>query len=139
MAVLWVFMATVFSLYKGFFSHTNPYILNVMQQCRCSPMLIFRAWATCDQTSAVERSPSITKLLSGSVSKIMCQRVHVKLEANARVYISLGSIVQWSLHSRPPLHSGNLFGGQSTRNDSCLNFSATATFLCPQGGLEVQL
>ena len=28
-----------------FFSH-NPYILNVTQQCRCSPMLIFRAWAT---------------------------------------------------------------------------------------------
>ena len=30
-----------------FFSHTNPYILNVTQQCRCSPMLIFRAWAAC--------------------------------------------------------------------------------------------
>ena len=30
-----------------FFSHTNPYISNVTQQCRCSPMLIFRAWATC--------------------------------------------------------------------------------------------
>ena len=30
-----------------FFSHTNPYISNVMQQCRWSPMLIFRAWATC--------------------------------------------------------------------------------------------
>ena len=29
------------------FSHTNPQILNVTQQCRCSPMLIFRAWATC--------------------------------------------------------------------------------------------
>ena len=35
----------------------------------------------------------------------MCQSVNVKLEANARVYISLGSIVQWNLHSRPPLHS----------------------------------
>ena len=33
-----------------FFSHTNPYIWNVMQQYRCSPMLIFRAWATCPQT-----------------------------------------------------------------------------------------
>ena len=33
-----------------FFSHTNPYILNVTQQCRCSPMLIFRAWATCVST-----------------------------------------------------------------------------------------
>ena len=32
----------------GFFSHTNSYILNVTQQWRCSPMLIFRAWATCD-------------------------------------------------------------------------------------------
>ena len=31
----------------GFFSHTNPYILNVTQQCRCSPMLIFRTWAAC--------------------------------------------------------------------------------------------
>ena len=30
-----------------YFSHTNPYILNVAQQCRCSPMLIFRAWTTC--------------------------------------------------------------------------------------------
>ena len=30
---------------------TNPYILNVTQQCRCSPMLIFRAWATCGSTS----------------------------------------------------------------------------------------
>ena len=39
-AVLWVFMQTVFSLYKGL-----P--LHVTQQCRCSPMLIFRAWATC--------------------------------------------------------------------------------------------
>ena len=29
-----------------FFSHTNPYISNVTQQCRCSP-IIFRAWATC--------------------------------------------------------------------------------------------
>ena len=33
-----------------FFSHTNPYISNVTQQCRCSPMLIFRACATCAQT-----------------------------------------------------------------------------------------
>ena len=33
-----------------FFSHTNTYISNVTQQCRCSPMLIFRAWATCAQT-----------------------------------------------------------------------------------------
>ena len=31
-----------------FFLHTNPYISNVTQQCRCSPMLIFRTWATCD-------------------------------------------------------------------------------------------
>ena len=31
-----------------FFSHKNPYTLNVTQQCRCSPMLIFRAWATCE-------------------------------------------------------------------------------------------
>ena len=31
------------------FSLTNPYILNVTQQCRCTPMLIFRAWATCVQ------------------------------------------------------------------------------------------
>ena len=31
------------------FSHTNPYISNVTQQSRCSPMLIFRAWATCEK------------------------------------------------------------------------------------------
>ena len=30
-----------------FFPNTNPYIPNVTQQCRCSPMLIFRAWASC--------------------------------------------------------------------------------------------
>ena len=30
---------------------TNPYILNVTQQCRCSPMLIFRAWATYGERS----------------------------------------------------------------------------------------
>ena len=33
-----------------FFSHTNTYISNVTQQCRCSPMLILRAWVTCAQT-----------------------------------------------------------------------------------------
>ena len=34
------------------FSHSNPYISNVTQQLmRCSPMLIFRAWATCEITS----------------------------------------------------------------------------------------
>ena len=32
-----------------FFPHTNPYILNVTQQCRCSPMFIFRSWVTCDE------------------------------------------------------------------------------------------
>ena len=29
----------------------NPYISNVTQQCRCSPMPIFRAWATCGNTN----------------------------------------------------------------------------------------
>ena len=29
------------------FCHTNPHISNVTRQCRCSPKLIFRAWATC--------------------------------------------------------------------------------------------
>ena len=29
----------VYPLVNRFFSHTNPYILNVTQQCRCSPML----------------------------------------------------------------------------------------------------
>ena len=37
-----------FFLLKSFHFRTNPYISNVTQQCRCSPMLIFRAWATCD-------------------------------------------------------------------------------------------
>ena len=37
---------------ESFFYHTNPYILNVTQQCRCSPMLIFRAWATCGSTTS---------------------------------------------------------------------------------------
>ena len=52
-------LGSQYSLYENyigyrndrFFSLTNPYILNVTQQCRCSPMLIFRACATCDQTS----------------------------------------------------------------------------------------
>ena len=52
-------LGSQYSLYENyigyrndrFFSHTNPYILNVTQQCRCSPMLIFRACATCDHTS----------------------------------------------------------------------------------------
>ena len=43
-ADLWPFYGF---LCKRFFPHTNPYILNVTQQCRCSTMLIFRAWATC--------------------------------------------------------------------------------------------
>ena len=46
MAVLWVFNY----VNDRFFSHTNPYIANVTPQCRCSPMLVFRAWATCDTT-----------------------------------------------------------------------------------------
>ena len=33
------------------FLHTNPYIQNVVQQCRCSLTLIFRAWATCGLTN----------------------------------------------------------------------------------------
>ena len=36
----------------GFSPHTNPYISNVTQQCWCSPMLIFRAWATCAYTDS---------------------------------------------------------------------------------------
>ena len=36
-----------------FFSHTNPYILNVTQHCRCSRMLIFWAWATCGKTTRI--------------------------------------------------------------------------------------
>ena len=29
--------------------------MNVTQQCRCSPMLIFRAWSTCDGSSVCEK------------------------------------------------------------------------------------
>ena len=40
------------SAVNGFLSlckvYTNPYNSNVTQQCRCSPMLMFRAWPTCD-------------------------------------------------------------------------------------------
>ena len=32
---------------EGFFSHADPCILGVARRCRCSPMLIFRAWDTC--------------------------------------------------------------------------------------------
>ena len=46
-----------------FFSHTNPYILNVTQQCRCWPMIIFRAWATCVPIRKLSRQ---TYLLSKS-------------------------------------------------------------------------
>ena len=41
---------------QGFFFHANPYISNVMQQCRCSPMLIFRAWATCGLSRDMDNS-----------------------------------------------------------------------------------
>ena len=33
---------------------SNPYILNVTQQCRCSPTLILRAWATCGMSITCE-------------------------------------------------------------------------------------
>ena len=48
MAILWVVLF-IFESYGNdrFFSDTNPYISNITQQCRCSTMLIFRAWATC--------------------------------------------------------------------------------------------
>ena len=41
------------SLYKYkyyYYYYYYYYILNVTQQCRCSPMLVFRAWATCGET-----------------------------------------------------------------------------------------
>ena len=41
----------IYGRFMGVFSHTNPYILNVIQQCRCSPVLIFQAWATCAEFS----------------------------------------------------------------------------------------
>ena len=44
-------MQTVFFIEILSFSKvtvTNPYTSNVTEQCRYSPMLIFRAWATCD-------------------------------------------------------------------------------------------
>ena len=43
-------MRQTFLRSSRFFPHTNPYISNVWQQCRCSPMLIFRAWTTYAQT-----------------------------------------------------------------------------------------
>ena len=46
-AALWPFYGFFMFLWVFFISHTNLYILNVTQQCRCSPMLTFRAWATC--------------------------------------------------------------------------------------------
>ena len=49
----------------GFFSHTNPYILNVTQQCRCSPMLIFRAWATCGNSLSRRHLPPSPNSLGG--------------------------------------------------------------------------
>ena len=67
-----------------FFSHTNPYILNVTQQCRCSPMLIFRAWTTCaytkeklqwalDCTENAIKNPTVEPpLLKDNVSKYDC-------------------------------------------------------------------
>ena len=41
------------------FSHTNPYISNVMQQSRWSRMLIFRAWATCGCDWVSKKTKSI--------------------------------------------------------------------------------
>ena len=49
------------TLYRNdrFFPHTNPYISNVTEQCRCSPMLIFRAWATYAYISHLRRRINI--------------------------------------------------------------------------------
>ena len=38
-----------------FFSHTNPYISNVTQHCRCSPILICPTWATCVESNKTRR------------------------------------------------------------------------------------
>ena len=34
---------------------TNPYISNVTQHCRCSPILIFRTWATGVESNKTRR------------------------------------------------------------------------------------
>ena len=50
--------------------HTNPYILNVTQQCPCSPVLIFRAWATCALTwKAVRYSVNIYPICDSPLSR----------------------------------------------------------------------
>ena len=46
-ADLWPFYVNGLNRFPYKYPGTNPYILNVTQQCRCSPVLIFRAWATC--------------------------------------------------------------------------------------------
>ena len=43
-ADLWPFYGF---LRKRFSLYIKVNLLNVTEQCRCSPMLIFRAWATC--------------------------------------------------------------------------------------------
>ena len=41
----------------SFFSHATPYISNVTQQFRSSPILILRAWATCGSFDGKFASP----------------------------------------------------------------------------------
>ena len=50
---------------NAFLSHTNPYILNVTQQCRCLPMLIFRAWATSGFSRPEATADSFSPIASG--------------------------------------------------------------------------
>ena len=60
----------IYGLFMGFYVnaflfHKNPYILNVMQQCRCSPMLIFRAWATSGFSTPDATGDSFSSVASG--------------------------------------------------------------------------
>ena len=64
-----------------FFSQTNLYISNVTQQCRCSPVLIYRAWATC----AVANVDNHLVVASHAVPKNVCVRGYLVVDYDSNV------------------------------------------------------
>ena len=93
------------------FSYTNPYILNVTQQCRRPQMLIFRAWATCDinyrfpacPVSCSEFKNSIPRqLLNGSELQL---KVEIEFYEVSHITVSLRNVLV--LSSLIPYQNGS--------------------------------
>ena len=95
-----------------FFSIQILILLNVTQQCRCSPMLIFRAWATCGLVRNLEADRARDESIASerSVGGI-ANRVNGHGTATSLLWIS-GGIEAWNnfpaeLFASSDGHSGN--------------------------------